>query len=209
MSLDSLLAVIRGRRSVREFGPEDVTDEEMRLLIEAARHAPSNSNRQAWKFLAVRNRDIRARLREAVEAKARAIRDKTSDPERSAILEEFGAYLTFFADAPLLFVVLYKKSPSFLAPLLEGLDALSAEASLPAEGFSAAMAIQNLLLAAHALGLGACCTTAPLVAAGEIRGILKIPPAWVIAALLPVGRPAKEAPPRSRKPIEQILEVLP
>jgi nitroreductase len=71
------------------------------------------------------------------------------------------------------------------------------------------MAIQNLLLAAHALGLGACCTTAPLVAAGEIRGILKIPPAWVIAALLPVGRPAKEVPARFRKSIEQILEVMP
>lgn len=209
MSIDSLLAVIRGRRSVREFGPEEVTDEEMRLLVEAARHAPSNSNRQAWKFLAVRNGDIRARLREAVEAKARAIKEKASDPEQVAILEQFGPYLTFFVDAPLLFVVLYKRSPSFLEPLLEGLDALSAEASLPAEGFSAAMAIQNLLLAAHALGLGACCTTAPLVAAGEIRGILKIPPAWVIAALVPVGRPAKEVPARFRKSIEQILEVLP
>ena len=209
MSIDRLLTIIRERRSVREFGPGEVTDEEMRLIVEAARHAPSNSNRQAWKFLAVRNRDTRMRLRGAVEAKAGAIREKASDPEQLAILEQFGPYLRFFADAPLLFIVLYKRAPSFLEPLLDGLDALTTEASLPAEGFSAAMAIQNMLLAAHALGLGACCTTAPLVAAAEIRDILKIPPAFVIAALVPVGRPVNQAPAPFRKPIAQILEVLP
>jgi nitroreductase len=209
MSIDRLLTIIRERRSIREFGPGEVTDEEMRLIVEAARYAPSNSNRQAWKFLAVRNRDTRMRLRGAVEAKAGTIREKASDPEQLAILEQFGPYLRFFADAPLLFIVLYKRAPSFLEPLLDGLDALTTEASLPAEGFSAAMAIQNMLLAAHTLGLGACCTTAPLVAATEIRDILKIPPAYVIAALVPVGRPVKQAPAPFRKPIAQILEVLP
>jgi len=209
MSIDSLLAIIRERRSIREFGPESVSDEDMRLIVEAARQAPSNSNRQAWKFLAVRNRDVRMRLRSAVESKIASIREKATDPEQLAVLGQFGPFLTFFADAPLLFVVLYKKAPSFLEPLLKGLDALTAEATFPAEGFSAAMAIQNMLLAAHAIGLGACCTTAPLVAAGEIRDILKISPAYVIAAIVPVGRPLRPAPPQPRKPVDQILEVMP
>jgi len=209
MSIDSLLAIIRERRSIREFGPESVSDEDMRLIVEAARQAPSNSNRQAWKFLAVRNRDVRMRLRSAVESKIASIREKATDPEQLAVLGQFGPFLTFFADAPLLFVVLYKKAPSFLEPLLKGLDALTAEATFPAEGFSAAMAVQNMLLAAHAIGLGACCTTAPLVAAGEIRDILKIPPAYVIAALVPVGRPVRPPPAQFRKPVEQILEVMP
>jgi nitroreductase len=209
MSIDSLLAIIRERRSIREFGPGEVTDKEMRLIVEAARHAPSNSNRQAWKFLAVRNRDTRMRLRGAVEAKLRSIREKAADPEQLAILDQFGPYLTFFADAPLLFIVLYKRSPSFLEPLLKGLDALTPEGSFSAEGFSAAMAVQNMLLAAQALGLGACCTTAPLIAAGEIRDILRIPPAYVIASLVPVGRPLRPAPSQPRKPIAKILEVLP
>ena len=209
MSIDSLINIMRERRSVREFGPGDVTDEDMRLLVEAARQAPSNSNRQAWKFLAVRNRDVRMRLRSAVESKVRGIRENAADPAQLAVLEQFGPYLTFFADAPLLFIVLYKRAPSFLGPLLEDLDALTTEASFPAEGFSAAMAIENLLLAAHAIGLGACCTTAPLVAAGKIRDILKIPPAYVIAALVPVGRPLKPLPAQPRKPVDQILEVMP
>lgn len=209
MSIDCLIGIMRDRRSVREFGPGDVTDEDMRLLVEAARHAPSNSNRQAWKFLAVRNRDVRMRLRSAVESKVGGIRENAADPEHLAVLERFGPYLTFFADAPLLFVVLYKRAPSFLEPLLKGLDALTPEASFPAEGFSAAMAIENLLLAAHAIGLGACCTTAPLVAAGKIRDILKIPPAYVIAALVPVGRPLKPPPAQPRRPVDQILEVMP
>jgi len=209
MSIDSLLAIIRERRSIREFGPESVSDEDMRLIVEAARQAPSNSNRQAWKFLAVRNRDVRMRLRSAVESKIASIREKAVDPEQLAVLGQFGPFLTFFADAPLVFVVLYKKAPSFLEPLLKSLDALTAEASFPAEGFSAAMAIQNMLLAAHAIGLGACCTTAPLVAAGEIRDILKISPAYVIAAIVPVGRPLRQAPAQPRKPVDQILEVMP
>lgn len=209
MPIDDLLAIIRKRRSVREFGPENVTDRDMRLLVEAARHAPSNSNRQAWKFLAVRNRDVRMRLRSAVEAKVASIREKAVGPEQMAVLEQFSPFLTFFADAPLLFIVLYKRAPSFLEPLLKGLDALTAEASFPAEGFSAAMAIQNMLLAAHAIGLGACCTTAPLVAAGEIREILRISPAYVIAAIVPVGHPLRPAPAQPRKPVDQILEVLP
>jgi len=209
MSIDSLLAIMRERRSVREFGPEDVTDEDMRLLVEAARHAPSNSNRQAWRFLAVKNRNVRMRLRSAVESKVWSIREKAAEPEQLAVLEQFGPYMTFFADAPLLFIVLYKRAPSFLEPLLKGLDALTTEASFPAEGFSAAMAIENMLLAAHTIGLGACCTTAPLVAAGEIRDILRIPPAYVIAALVPVGRPLRPAPAQPRKPIDQILEVMP
>jgi nitroreductase len=209
MSIDTLLEIMRGRRSVRDFSGEDVTTAEVRALVEAAGHAPSNNNRQAWRFLAVRSREVRTRLRKAVEARIAGLERALTSPEEKAGLEEYGRYLTFFADAPVLLVVLYKRSPAFLESLLGKAGAPPAEGTLPAEGFSAAMAVQNLLLAAHAMGLGACCATGPLIAAGELREILHIPPAYLIAALVPVGRPAGPTPTRPRKPVDQILEVIP
>jgi nitroreductase len=144
-----------------------------------------------------------------VEARIGELERNLTEPEERAGLEEYGRYLTFFADAPVLIVVLYKRSPAFLESLLRLAGASAAEGTLPAEGFSAAMAVQNLLLAAHAMGLGACCVTGPLIAAGEMRTILHIPPAYVMAALVPVGRPAGPTPAQPRKPVDQILEVIP
>jgi coenzyme F420-0:L-glutamate ligase/coenzyme F420-1:gamma-L-glutamate ligase len=65
------------------------------------------------------------------------------------------------------------------------------------------MAMQNLLLAAHAAGLGASGMTGPLVAADGIREILQIPPAWHIAALVPIGYPAEEPVPE-RKSVDHV-----
>lgn len=209
MSIDALLEIMRGRRSVRDYSGEDVSAAEVRTLVEAARQAPSNNNRQAWRFLEVRNPDVRARLRQAVAARVGELERRLAGSEEAAGLEGYARYLTFFADAPVLMVVLYKRSPAFLEALLRRAGLAPAEEMLLAEGFSAAMAVQNLLLAAHAMGLGACCVTGPLVAADLMREILKIPPAYLIAALVPVGRPAGPAPAPPRKPIDRILEVIP
>jgi nitroreductase len=209
MSITDLLELMRGRRSVRRFGGEDVTAAEVRTLVEAAGLAPSNSNRQAWRFLAVRDREVLARLRAAVEARAEKIEATLEDPADKAGLRDYRPYLTFFAEAPVLIVALYKRSPAFLESILGRLGAAPPEWALPAEGFSAAMAVQNLLLAAHALGLAACCTTGPLIAADELREILRVRPGYLVAALIPVGRPAGPALAQPRKPVESILEVIP
>jgi nitroreductase len=209
MSIDVLLEIIRNRRSVRDFSGEDVTAAEVRALVEAAGQAPSNSNRQAWKFLAVKSGDVRARLRQAVVARMGELERSLTSPEERAGLEAYGRYLTFFADAPVLIIVLCKRSPAFLESLLRRAGVPPAEGSLPAEGFSAAMAVQNLLLAAHAMGLGACCVTGPLIAAGEFREILRVPSAYLFAALVPVGRPAGPTLAPPRKPVDEILEVIP
>src|SRR5439155_20546546 len=61
------------------------------------------------------------------------------------------------------------------------------------------MAMQNLLLAAHAAGLGASGMTGPLVAAAALREILHVPPSWEIAALVPIGYADETPQPTSRK----------
>lgn len=61
----SVLEVIRKRRSIRAYKPEPVKDEHLKLLLEAARLAPSAGNRQPWRFIVVRDPELKKRVAEA------------------------------------------------------------------------------------------------------------------------------------------------
>jgi len=70
------------------------------------------------------------------------------------------------------------------------------------------LAMQNLLLAAHAAGLGASGMTGPLVAADALREILRIPQSWHIAALVPIGYPDEEPTPTARKTVDHVTRWI-
>lgn len=72
---------------------------------------------------------------------------------------------------------------------------------------SVAAAIQNLLLCAHALGLGACWMSGPLVAAEALAPVLGIPAGWTLSALVPIGFPAETPPAPARRPLTQIVRM--
>ncbi len=73
---------------------------------------------------------------------------------------------------------------------------------------SVAAAIQNMLLAIHALGYGSCWMTGPLVAQEGFEKLLGYGKEKFIAALLPVGVPDEDPPARSRKPLEEMMRVI-
>ena len=68
---------------------------------------------------------------------------------------------------------------------------------------SVAMAVQNLLLAAHAEGLGACWMCAPLFCPDSVRAALGLAENWEAQALITLGFPANEGKPASRKPLSE------
>jgi len=116
---------------------------------------------------------------------------------------EFVHHASFFSDAPVLIAVLHKKPVSFSASLLEGVghpDLVSGEP------LSAAMAVQNLLLAAHTLGLGTCVMTAPLLVADPIRVALNPPPGHDLNCLVALGYADENPVAPRRKSVEQITE---
>jgi nitroreductase len=104
--------------------------------------------------------------------------------------------------------VLYKTGLSIVDHVLSGVDAGAGVRKVESELISVSMAIQNLLLAAHAMGLGACCMTSPLIAYGEIKKILDIRPPFEIAALVPIGKYKKQPEPVARKKIDRIIEMV-
>jgi nitroreductase len=209
MQIDELLALIKERRSIREFTDTKISNDEIKILIDAARYAPSNNNRQPWKFLIIKNNQIKSSLAEVVNSKIQLIEKTIEDDEVRTLFNDYKDYLLFFARAPILIAVLYKVSPFFLNQMCTKARPKAFDNALSSELISTSMAIQNLLLAAHSLGLGACCTTAPLLlASAEIKIILKISPPFEIAALIPIGRYTHPPEPISRKDIEKIMEFV-
>ena len=121
----------------------------------------------------------------------------------AAYAGEFKHYATFFAQAPVLIIVLHKQPVSVSAPLLAGLKNPGLASGEP---LSAAMAVQNLLLAAQALGLGACVLTGPLLVPDALVGALALPAGYELTCLVAAGHPAESPPSPRRKNIEQIAD---
>jgi len=199
---DQLMEVIRQRRSVRQFSERAIERDDLVRLLEAARWAPSNHNRQPWRFLAIQDKKHLQQLAEAVR---QGLTEKLKSlPESAASYTgEFGHYATFFEQAPMLLLVLHKQRVCVARPLLAGLrnpELVSGEA------LSAAMAVQNLLLAAQTLGLGTCMLTGPLLVEDALIGALNLPAGYEFTCLVALGYPAESPAAPRRKSVEQILE---
>ena len=179
--------VVRRQRACRTFRPDAVADELVERVLEAATFAPSAENRQPWEFVVVRDEGVRARIgdltRQAWRAGARAYSESRLSPRLLADVDR-GAEGEVSA-APVLVVVCA--------------DARRAhEAAVPASIFPA---VQNLLLAADAVGLGAALTTLPTAFAAELRDLLSLPEHVRPLAVVPIGHPARALGPPRREPV--------
>ena len=200
-TFEQLLELMQRRRSVRRFRPEPVPDGLLEKLLEAARSAPSAGNRQPYRILVVRSPALMARLAAAVRAESERL-VAAARPERAAELAEYLRFFDWFERAPLLLAPIYRSggpAPFEGALNRSPFDALS----------STAAAIMSLLLAAPALGLGACWMTGPLVAAAELRALLAVPEGWELAALVPLGYPAEQPPSPRRRALGRLWQRVP
>lgn len=201
-----LHALLSERRSVRRFRPDSPPRDVIESLIESAITAPSASNKQPWRFVIVQRRELidamTAAVRSAVDATARAM-----DPAFAASFRTYGEYFTRFEHAPLTIVALFRPLP-LLSHMLPAADAGVHTMERDSGLIGVAMAIENLLLAAHAAGLGASGMTGPLIAMPALRELLHVPPSWEIAALVPAGYPDETPQPTSRKAAEKVTEWI-
>jgi len=202
MTYDDFLTLARSRRSIRKFSEQAVSREDILRILEAARWAPSNHNRQPWRFVVLENRSQIARLAEVVRTEL-SQKLKSLPQVASGYIGEFADYATFFSEAPVLMAVSHKKPVSFSAGLLKGVDHPDLVSGEP---LSTAMAVQNLLLAAHALGLGSCVMTAPLIVCNLTLHELKPPPGHELTCLVALGYPDEKPLQPRRKNVEQIAE---
>ncbi len=196
---EAFFEVLRSRRSVRAFTDRRPEQAMLDKLIEAARWAPSNHNRQGWKFLVFRDA---AQIRQLAQQVRHGLGESLAGTQGllAAQGQELLHFATVFEAAPVVVLAMSKKSPA-IGKSLVGADPRRASS----EAISTAMAVQNMLLAAHVLGLGACVMTAPLLA-GEVWQSLDLPAGFEPTCLVAVGYATETTPPPRRKSVEHIVE---
>jgi len=195
VSEQALLALMRDRRSIRRYLDRPVPREVLFRLLEAARWAPSAHNRQPWRFAVLEEAARRASLAAAMGEQFRA--DLRADGLAAEVVErQVQRSYERIAGAPVVIV--------FFVSLVD-MDPYSDPARQDAERLmavqSVALAAQNLLLQAHAEGLGACWMCAPLFCPDVVRAELSLPDDWIAQGLLTVGYPA-ETRQKDREPLE-------
>jgi nitroreductase len=189
------------QRAVRRLKPDPVPDELIVKLIEAATKAPSGGDRQPWAFMIIRDAVSKQKLGEWY----RDAWDKTYGqipPEQRHNLDErtqrvykSAEHLAFHLAETPVFVLVCSKGLPRMAP---GIAASSHYGSI-------FPAVQNLLLAARGLGLGASLTTLHRMHEDEVKAMLGIPEDVETVALIPIGYPKGKYGPNRRRPVEEVL----
>jgi nitroreductase len=179
----SLLDAIHTQRAIRRFTDEPVSEKAIERILEAAVRAPSGRNRQPWRFVIIRDEATKQQVgdyyRRACE-KAGIGQERI--PELSKKVNDSVAHLAYhMGDAPVLILA-----------CIEHATAKAARTSTLTAGSSIYPAVQNLMLASRALGLGTTLTTVHTMFENEIKTLLGIPPNVQTVALIPLGYPAPE-----------------
>jgi nitroreductase len=225
-----LHAVMRTTRAMRRLKPDPVPEELLVGLVEAASWAPSGANTQTYSWLVVTEREQIAALEplwrkvfELYMSTFARLPSETMAPEqKERMYRAVGYQAEHFREIPALMVACYDMSRQRRGLLGEWRGAIEAGGSLSrgeqatvlrslkrsadvGEAASIFPAVQNLLLSARALGLGATMTTWHLMLESRFKRVLGIPRTVNTYAIVPVGWPRGRFGPVRRKPVEQAI----
>jgi nitroreductase len=174
-----VLEAIKGRRSVRRYLPREVEEEKLREILEAARWAPSWANTQCWEFIVVKDPSTKEKLSETLPP---------GNPAREAV-----------RTAPAVVVACGRTGVSGFykgVPVTDKGDFYL---------FDVALALQNLCLAAHALGLGT--VHVGYFDSRAVERLLGVPEGVRVVELVPVGYPAEQPKAPRRKELSELVHL--
>jgi len=215
MNVRDLEKLIKGRRSVRRWKKNEVSDELLTKAVELATWAPNGGNYQGWHFIVVKRKEMIEKIADAVQS----VSDKIASwPEATPWQEDVNRYqknASFFRNAPVCIGVLSGAYQSPMDKVLVARESFDPEAreilefrrSAPTGLQSGAAAVTTMLLVFHQMGLGAVWMVSPIQAKKEIENLLKSPPNMNLICLIAVGYP-DESPQKDRKPVDEVLEFV-
>lgn len=190
-----IINMLATRRSIRRYLPKPVPEEIIHHLLTGATWAPSAHNRQPWRFAVIQTEETKQHLASAMGAKLKRDLQADNVPE-SIIQKDVTRSHERITNAPLIIIVCTSMEDMDNYP-----DPIRQQSEWVMATQSTAMAIQNLLLAAHAFGLGACWMCAPLFSQEVVQTTLGLPSNWEPQALITVGYPA-ETKEKTRFPVD-------
>ncbi len=173
-----LFEAMKNRRSVRKYSDEPVAEEDLQRMLEAGRVAPSWVNFQTWEIILVRSQEMKEKLAATLPK---------NNPARKGM-----------TDAPVLLVACGRKGES---GYYKGQPSTVLDDWLM---FDVALFLNNVSLAAHALGYGT--VHVGLFDQNAVAELLGVPENVQVVEILPIGRPA--GPPKSGPPRREVKEFL-
>jgi F420 biosynthesis protein FbiB-like protein len=180
-----LTALIFQRRSIRRYTDEGVPREVIERVLEAATWSPSAHNRQPWRFAVITDAVVKERLARMMGDQLRQDLRADGTPEAVIAADTARSYARI-TNAPAAVMLCLSMVDMDVYP-----DERRAHNEFLMAAQSTAMAGQNLLLAAHDAGLGACWMCAPLFCQDVVTAALQLPDDWQPQALITLGYPAE------------------
>jgi nitroreductase len=172
-----LMDAVKGRRSIRKYKPDPVSEGALRTVMEAVRWAPSWANTQCWEVIVIRDPKVKSELATA--------------------LPKGNPALSSMADAPLILVLCGRKGTS---GFYKGEVATMKGDWLM---FDTGIAMQNLCLAAYSLGLGT--VVVGMFDHKKAEEILGVPGNVEVVAMTPIGYPATGGSTPKRKDTSEFV----
>lgn len=202
---EAILRLLKKRRTVRQFSSDPVPIEIIQNAIAAAGTAPSGANQQPWRFVVVRDPEIKQKIREAAEEEERESYEHRMSPEWLEALAPLGTdwHKPHLTEAP--YIIVAFRLDYGVKTLPNG-GQQRVKHYYPGE--SMGIAVGMLISALHASGLATLThTPSPMKFLNEILGRPSNERPFVI---LPVGYPAEDCvvPVVTKKPIDEIMIVV-
>jgi len=180
---------VHTQKAMRRLKPDPVPDELLWKILDAAICAPNGSNQQPWNFIVVRDPEIKRQLQALyVEGVATVTRPREA-PSDLRMTRSARYLIEHLAEVPVLIVATVR---------------LEDVASVTPPGACIYPALQNLMLAARALGLGTTLTTAHRGCEEKVRALLRVPDGVETMAMIPLGWPEGRFGPPPRRPAEEV-----
>ena len=196
-----LAEVVRGRASVRYFDGRPVPRDLLDRLVEAAAWAPSPHGRQPWRFAILTRAEAKLRLADAMgETWQQQLAFDGEPPEVIAARREGSRRRVVEAPALILPCLYTANLDHYPDP-----DRQAAETTMAVQSLGAA--VQNMLLAAYALGLDTGWMCAPLFCPDVVRDVLGLAPGLIPHALIAVGYRGREPRRRPRLPLAELIAL--
>lgn len=190
-----VLNAIHNRRSLRRYQQKPVPKSLIETVLKAGIRAPSAHNRQPWRFAVLQSLETKNKLAKAMGKRLRSDLESDFVPE-DVIAKDVNRSYERLTSAPVLIVVCMS---------MLDMDNYSDEKRSHNETImaiqSTAMAGQNILLAAHAIGLASCWMCAPLFCPDVVQVTLDLPQDWQAQGIISMGYPAQERS-KTREPLE-------
>jgi nitroreductase len=189
-------------RAIRRYRDEPVPDAALRDILFAATRAPSGSNRQPFRFIVLTDSEVASRAKTLIARGARSIwegKRKTDQYDQRSGQDERSpkARMARTMDA---YVDNFERVPALILPCL-----VRYREPTPMEGASLYPAVQNLLLAARALGYGGVITGFQGLVEQELKELLGIPEEVFIGCTISLGKPVGHHGPVRRRPMSELV----